>query len=208
VTGGDWRALIDAYLDGRLSAEAFARRFVESRRGSRGQAVPHAIQDLLVTVEAFEADVLEAQEEGAVSDDELRNAAQRARANLSEEPPVAPHTFDRTRAREEMRRFQVHTAGCAGVGCFIAALWVALCVLQIYYVSEWIAANTPFGTWPSAVIGFVLAFVPVIGNVLAFLGATQEGWEAWLAAIVFFAAPAATILSGWSRYRRYGPPRG
>jgi hypothetical protein len=200
VTAGDWRALIDAYLDGRLSAEAFARRFVESWRASSGQPVPHAIQDLYVTVEAFEAQVLDAGEEGAVSDDELRSAAQRARANLNEEAPVSPHTFDRTRARDDMRRFQVQMSGCAGV--------VALCVLQIYYVSEWIAANTPFGTWPSAVIGFVLAFVPVIGNVLAFLGATREGWETWIAAIVFFAAPAATLLSGWSRYRRYGPPRG
>lgn len=201
----DWRALIDAYLDGRLSAEAFARRFIESWRAARGEAVPHAIQDLLVTVESFEADVLNAGEEGAVSDDELRNAVQRARANLSEEAQVEPHTFDRTRAREDMRRFKLQMTGCAGVGCVIAVIWVALCVLQIYYVSEWIQESFGWGAWPSAVAGFVLAFVPIIGNVLAFLGATQEGWETWIAAIVFFAAPAATLFSGWSRWRRYGP---
>jgi hypothetical protein len=208
VTAGDWRALIDAYLDGRLSAEAFARRFVESWRASRGQPVSHAIQDLLVTVEAFEADVLEAQEEGAVSDDELRNAAQRARANLNEETPVSPHTFDRTRARDDMRRFQVQMSGCAGAGCIIALIWVALCVLQINFVIEWIHANWIDNVWLSALIGFFLAFVPIVGNVLAFLGATAAGWPMWIAAIIFFAAPAATILSGWSRYRRYGPPRG
>jgi hypothetical protein len=210
VSPGDWRALIDAYLDGRLSAEAFARRFTDSWRTARDarEPVPHAVQELLVTVESFESDVLDAGEEGAVSDDELRNAAQRARANLSDEAPVSPHTFDRTRAREEMRRFQLNMSGCAGIGCFLAALWVALCILQIYYVSEWIQEALGWGAWPSAVVGFILAFVPIIGNVLAFLGATQEGWETWIAAVVFFAAPAATIISGWSRYRRYGPPRG
>lgn len=205
MSPGDWRALIDAYLDGRLSAEAFARRFIESWRGAQGQAVPHAIRDLLVTVEAFDADVQDAQEEGAVNDDELRNAAQRASANLSEEVSVAPHTFDRTRAREDMRRFQVQMRGCAGAGCIIALIWIALCVLQINYVVDWVHNNLIDNVWFAAVIGFFLAFVPFVGNVLAFLGATQQGWEAWIAAIVFFAAPAATLISGWSRWRQYGP---
>jgi len=205
MTGADWRALVEAYLDGRLSAEAFARRFVEAWRASGGRA-PAAIRALQSTVEAFEADVLEAQEDGVVNDDELRQASQRALANLSEdEPTVAPHTFDRTRAREDVRRFQMQMTGCAGAGCIIALIWVALCVLQIYFVSEWIQVSFEWGAWPSAVLGFILAFVPVIGNVLAFLGATQEGWPEWLAAIIFFAAPAATILSGWTRWRRQGP---
>ena len=204
MTPGDWRALIEAYLDGRLSAEAFMRRFVDGWRTS-GAAIPRAIAAMQTTVEAFEADVLSAGEEGAVSDDELRQAAQRALAGLSEEPTVAPHTFDRTRAREDMRRFQVQMSGCAGAGCVIALIWVGLCLLQIYYVSEWIQAALGWGAWPSAVVGFILAFVPIIGNVLAFLGATQEGWETWIAAIVFFAAPAVTLLSGWSRYSRFGP---
>jgi hypothetical protein len=78
-------------------------------------------------------------------------------------------------------------------------------VLQIYFVSEWIQTAFDWGAWPSAVAGFILAFVPIIGNVLAFLGATQEGWPGWLAAIVFFAAPALTFFSGWSRWRRPGP---
>ena len=125
MTPADWRALIEAYLDGRLSAEAFMRRFVDGWRASGGVG-PRAITAMQATVEAFEADVLEAGEEGAVSDDELRQAAERALANLGEEPPVAPHTFDRTRAREDMRRFQVQMRGCAGLGCVIALIWVAL----------------------------------------------------------------------------------
>ena len=203
MNAADWRALLEAYLDGRLSAEAFMRRFVEAWRTSAPSAPP-AVRSLQTHVEAFEASVLEAGEEGAVGDDELRQAAERALGNLDEEPAVAPHTFDRARAREDLRRFQFQATGCAGVGCLIALAWVGLCVLQINYVI--VQLQSVFGAGApviSAVLGFALAFVPVVGNVLAFLGATQSGWPAWLAAIVFFAAPAVTILSGWSRWRSY-----
>ncbi|MFN3466037.1 MAG: hypothetical protein ACK4X1_18375, partial [Terricaulis sp.] len=61
MSPSDWRALIEAYLDGRLSAEAFMRRFVDGWRASGG-AVPRAIAAMQTTVEAFEADVLEAGE--------------------------------------------------------------------------------------------------------------------------------------------------
>ncbi|GIK47610.1 MAG: hypothetical protein BroJett013_03070 [Alphaproteobacteria bacterium] len=203
MNAAEWRALIEAYLDGRLSAEAFMRRFIDAWRVSGG-AVPRAVAAMQAHVEAFEAQVAEVREEGAVSDDELRQAAQRALYNLGEEPAVSAHTFDRTRAREDMRRFQVHVSRIAGIGCLIALAWFALCILQIYYVSEWIQQSLGWGAWPSAVVGFILAFVPIVGNLLAFLGATQEGWATWAAAIVFFAAPAATFLSGWSRWRRPG----
>src|SRR5262245_21775050 len=155
MTPGDWRALIEAYLDGRLSAEAFMRRFVDAWRSST-DAIPRAIAALQPHVEAFEAQVLAAQEESAVSDDELRQAAQRAHANLSEEPAVAPHTFDRTRAREDMRRFQIQVHGCAGAGCVIAAIWVALCLLQIVFVSDYVQHELGWSAWPSAFVGFFL----------------------------------------------------
>ena len=204
MTPADWRSLIEAYLDGRLSAEAFMRRFVEG--WTAGAPLPDAIVRLQVAVEAYEALVREAGEEGVVEDDDLRLASQRALAGLSEEGAArfTPHTFDRTRAREEMRRFEVRMTGCAGVGCAVVLVWIGLCLLQIYFVSEWVQREFEWGAWPSAVAGFVLAFVPIVGNVLAFLGATHQGWPGWLAAIVFFAAPAATILSGWARWRRPG----
>jgi hypothetical protein len=204
MTAGDWRALIEAYLDGRLSAEAFMRRFIEA--WTAGGPLPRAIVELQVAVEGFEAQVSDRREEGAVNDDDLQQAARRALSALAEEqaPTVEPHTFDRTRAREEMRRFQVRLTGCAGVGCTLVLIWIGLCTLQIYFVSEWVQREFEWGAWPSAVAGFILAFVPVVGNVLAYLGATHAGWPQWLAAIVFFAAPAATILSGWSRWRRQG----
>lgn len=203
MSGADWRALIEAYLDGRLSAEAFMRRFMDAWRAG-GERPPHAVEALQANVEAFEADVIDAGEEGAVSDDELRQAAQRALSLLNEEPPASPHTFDRTRAREDIRRFSFQATGCLGIGCVIALVWVALCVLQINYVI--VELQIVFGTGApiiAFVAGLVLAFVPIIGNVLAFLGATHEGWPAWIAAIVFFAAPAVTIMSGWTRWRRY-----
>ncbi|MBL8536050.1 MAG: hypothetical protein JNM59_01460 [Hyphomonadaceae bacterium] len=204
MTPADWRALIEAYLDGRLSAEAFVRRFIEG--WTAGAPLPRAIADLQVVVEQFEARVRDAGEEGAVEDDDLRQAAQRARALLQEEPAVAPHTFDRTRAREDMRRFQVQMTGCAGVGCLLALIWVGLSLLQVFFVIEWVQRNFEWPALFSTIGGFVLAFVPVIGNVLAFLGATEFWhWPTWVAAIVFFAAPAATLISGWTRWRRFGP---
>ncbi|GAN00564.1 hypothetical protein U91I_04230 [alpha proteobacterium U9-1i] len=204
MTPADWRALLDAYLDGRLSAEAFMRRFLEAWRV--GAARPRAIIALHVAVEAFEADVLNAGEDGAVNDDDLRQTAMRARAGLiEEESSYAPsaQTFDRVRAREEMRRFSISAQRIVGVGCLIALVWVGLCLLQITFVSEWIQHNFGWSAWPSAFVGFFLAFVPIVGNLLAFLDATEvRDWPVWLAALVFFAAPALTLLSGWSRWRR------
>lgn len=208
MTSAEWRALLEAYLDGRISAEAFMRRFVDAWRAANGR-VPGAIAGMQATVEAFEAEVADAREEGVINDDELRQAAQSALYNLADEPTIAPQTFDRTRAREEMRRMQIQVRGCAGVGCLIALVWVALCILQITFVSDWIQHSFGWSAWPSAVVGFFLAFVPIVGNLLAFLAATElRDWPTWLAAVVFFAAPAATLLSGWTRWRRQGPPRG
>lgn len=204
MTVADWRALLEAYLDGRLSAEAFMRRFIEGWQA--GAPLPRAIGELQVAVEQFEAQVSEAREEGVVDDDALRQAVQRALASLNEEgagPGVAPHTFDRTRAREDMRRFQVRMTGCAGVGCLLVLVWLSLSFLQVFFVIEWVQRNFEWPALFSTVGGFVLAFVPVIGNVLAFLGATEiYDWPRWIAAIVFFAAPALTLFSGWSRWRR------
>jgi anti-sigma factor RsiW len=203
MTVADWRALIEAYLDGRLSAEAFMRRFMEAWREEDGRPA-RPVADLQVHVEAFEAQVTEALEDGVVNDDEMRRAAQSALAELADDPRPSPQTFDRTRAREDMRRFTFQMTGCAGAGCIIAAIWVVLCLLQITFVSEYVQHETGLPAWPAAVVGFFLAFVPIVGNLLAFIDATEiRHWSTWLAAIVFFAAPAATILSGWSRWRRY-----
>jgi hypothetical protein len=204
MTPADWRALIEAYLDGRLSAEAFMRRFMDAWRQDR-QRVPRPIADLQVHAEAFEADVLAAEEDGRVNDDEMRRAAQNALRELRDDAPVQPQTFDRTRARDDMRRIHFQVGGCAGAGCVIAVIWIALCLLQITFVSEYVQHTLGMSAWPSAFVGFFLAFTPLVGNVLAFLDATQiRHWHWLMAALVFFAAPAVTMFSGWSRWRRYG----
>ena len=103
-----------------------------------------------------------------------------------------------------MNRFTMRVSGCAGFGCVIALAWVALCLLQIVYVSEYVQHTLEMSAWPSAFVGFFLAFVPIIGNLLAFLDATQiRHWAPFWAALVFFAAPAATMISGWMRWRRF-----
>ena len=206
MNAADWRALIEAYLDGRLSAEAFMRRFMEGWNTS-GVRPPRAIADLQVHVEAFEADVTAALEDAQVNDDEMRRAAQNALGELRDDdgpPRPQAQTFDRARAREDVRRFGFQMSGCAGMGCVIALAWLALCLLQINFVSDYVQQTLHLSAWPSAFLGFFLAFVPIVGNLLAFLDATQfRGWATWVAAVVFFAAPFVTMLSGWSRWRRY-----
>lgn len=206
MNAADWRALIEAYLDGRLSAEAFMRRFMEGWNAG-GARPPRAIAALQVHVEAFEADVTAALEDAQVNDDEMRRAAQNALGELGDDDgPARPQaqTFDRARAREDVRRFGFQMSGCAGIGCVIAIAWLALCLLQINFVSDYVQQTLHLSAWPSAFVGFFLAFVPIVGNLLAFLDATQfRGWATWVAAIVFFAAPFVTMLSGWSRWRRY-----
>jgi hypothetical protein len=205
MTSSEWRALIEAYLDGRLSADAFTRRFLEASRTAqeRIQSIPSAIEGLRYVVEAYDAGA--APGDPLKSDEtELRRACEAALMGLSQ-GGGAPRTFDRARAREDMRRFTIQMTGCAGMGCAIAFLWLALCLLQIFAVSDQIQAVLDWPAAPATFAGIVLAFIPIIGNALAFFGAKDQwGWDIWLAALVFFAAPAATLFSGWSRWRRYG----
>lgn len=204
MTSAEWRALIEAYLEGRLSAEAFARRFLEAWKACRDrvQAVPQAIDQLFYVVEAFDASAA-AGDPGAAGEQELRIACEQTLGAMQQGAPS--RTFDRARAHEDMRRFTIQMTGCAGLGCAIALAWFGLCLLQIFAVSDQIQAFLDWPAAPATFAGIILAFVPIVGNALAFFGAKDQwGWDLWIAALVFFAAPAATFLSGWSRWRRYG----
>jgi hypothetical protein len=112
-------------------------------------------------------------------------------------------TYDRARAREEMRRFQVDVRRLVGFGCAIVLAWIALWIVQIFAVIDQV--NVMFDLHPllTTAVGVVLAFIPVIGNILAYLAATEIWhWWPWAAALVFFAAPAVTLASAWMRWMR------
>ncbi|MES1156721.1 MAG: colicin immunity domain-containing protein [Alphaproteobacteria bacterium] len=203
MTIADWRALIEAYLDARISAEAFSRRFMEAERAARthSEPLPRGITEMRDAVEAFAAE--SDGREGDVNDDEMRFAARRALNGLGADAPARGFAYA-TGDSPNFHVFRVNSSGCAGVGCLLGLAWIGLCLLQIYYVGEAIQHAFGWGAFPSALLGVVLAFVPIAGNLLAFAGATLHGWPTWLAAIVFFAAPALTLISGWMRWRRGG----
>ncbi|MBL8549297.1 MAG: hypothetical protein JNJ73_04885 [Hyphomonadaceae bacterium] len=208
MSQSEWIALLEAFLENRLSAEAFERRFLEAWRAQRDAVVepfPPAIDTLFYVVEAFSTEQTNRNSYDA-DETELRQAARTALRELREaagaQTAAPTRTYDRARAREDVRRFSIEVRRIAGFGCVIALAWLAVTVLQIYYVSEFIQRELHWGAWPSSIVGFVLAFVPVVGNVLAFFGATGAAnpWPAWLAALVFFAAPALALFSGWRRF--------
>ena len=58
MTPAQWRELIDAYVSGRISADAFKRRFTEAFEGAVASRAPTPapVQDLAYTVEAYAGD--------------------------------------------------------------------------------------------------------------------------------------------------------
>jgi hypothetical protein len=194
---------LEALVARRIGPDAFQRRFLEAWRAERAARAPvsPAIEALAELVEAYDPD-FESRAANSPDEAELEQAARRALRELAEEGAPA-RTFDRARAREELRRFQFQMRQVVGYGCLIAFAWLALCALQVFAVSDQIQSVLGWPAVGATIVGFVLAFVPFIGNALAFFGAKDVwAWPAWLAAIVFFAAPAATLLSDWARWGR------
>ncbi len=206
MTFADWRALLEAFVDGRIGPDAFQRRFMEGWRAdsASGAGSPRAIEALVDVVQAYQPD-FEIRKDGDSDEQELEDAARRALRNLTEEGALSSgaRTYDRARTREDIRRFQIQMNQLVGFGCLIALVWVGLCALQVFAVSDQIQSMLHWPAAPATFAGVVLAFVPVIGNVLAFFGATDVWhWNPWAAGAIFFAAPAATIFSGWMRWWR------
>ncbi|MBI1251742.1 MAG: hypothetical protein GC189_09750 [Alphaproteobacteria bacterium] len=192
----DWRALIAAYLDGRLSGAAFQRRFLEAWSADRetDAPAPRAISHLFLVVEGYDGG----------DDATLRAAAEDALSDLESSEGAPERLYDRFRTREDLRRFTFRMQGCLGLGCLIALAWLALVALQVFAVSDQIQSVLDWSAAPATFVGLFLAFVPVVGNVLAFFGAKDVwDWNPWIAGLVFFAAPAATMISGWMRWRAF-----
>ena len=217
----DWRALITAYLEGRLSAATFVKRFAEAFDIVVKQRIPvhPRIQDLYFIVEAYGGDPM-GRGHDVTDDKDLRAAAAAALAILpAPEPEMAPAGVEPPYAepsreprieirvddlRKEHRRAAFTLGAFGAAGCLVVLAWLALGVMQFFAASAQIDALLGWGPAPSAILGLIVAFTPIAGSVTAFFGAKDVwDWPLWVAALVFLAAPALTMIGGFDRWRRW-----
>lgn len=212
MTPLEWRALVDAYVGGRLSADTFKRRYVEAFEAAIAAraSVPRAVQELYFTVEAYGGDPM-GRGHDVADDAAMAEAARRALGQLATEPALAqdPRIDEDDRAEayrtaEARARRAAFTVGAVGAaGCLVMVAWLAIVALQFFAASAQVQAVTAWGPGPSAVLGFIVAVIPILGSVTAFFGAKDVwDWHWGLAALVFFAFPAATYIGGWRQWAR------
>jgi hypothetical protein len=203
MSPAQWRELIDAYASGRLSADAFKRRFGEAFEAAVAARAPTpaAVQELAYTVEAYAGDPT-ARGHDVADDEDLQRAARKALAHLpidaeagATAPAITPEELAQAHAR--MRGAAIGFGAVGAMGCAILALWLIIGALQFFAVAAQIQSVTDWGPAPSTIIAIPLAFVPVVGSVIAFFGAKDVwDWEPWLAALAFLALPLASLLGG------------
>jgi hypothetical protein len=199
MTPAAWGELIEAYVAGRLSADAFKRRFDEAYAAAVAARAPTpaAVQELAYTVEAYAGDPT-ARGHDVADDGDLMRAARRALSALPAgvAPPVG--TADELEAaRARMRGAAIGFGAVGAAGCIAALAWLTICVLQFFAVAAQIQSVTDWGPAPSTLVSIPLAFIPVVGSVIAFFGAKDVwAWEPWLAAVVFLALPVASLIGG------------
>jgi hypothetical protein len=217
MTADEWRALVEAYVEGRISADAFKRRFMEAFKAAavaRG-AVPAPIQELAYVVDAYAGDPT-ARGHDVTDDAQLMAAARTALARMPVREAAGaaaagapmPPRMDTEQARAEVRR-AAFTLGAFGLGgCLVMLAWLTIAVLQLFAVSAQVQSELGWGPAPSTLVGLLLAFIPLLGGLVAYFGATDVwGWSNLVAGLVFFAFPIATMVSGWwtlGRRRRAG----
>lgn len=204
MTPAQWRELIDAYASGRISADAFKRRFVEAFQTAVAQRAPTPapVQELAYTVEAYAGDPT-ARGHDVADDEDLQRAARRALSLLPTEAgagpgaPTAPTAEDIEAARARLRGAAFQFGALGAAGCLVAALWLAIGVLQFFAVAAQIQHVLGWGPAPSTIVAIPAAFTPVVGSVVAFFGAKDVWhWQPWLAALAFLAVPLASLLGG------------
>jgi hypothetical protein len=224
VIASVWQPILDAFLEGRMSASTFCRRFTEAFDDvvARGQAVPSGIQALHFVVDAYAGDPT-ARGNDVADDEDLRAAAIKARAEFAPADAQSPGdsgpqtqtapgpdaTYSAAEAEqvaqvEEAIRTHVRTAGMfAGVGCAIMIAFLAVCVMQFFAVSAQVQSALGWGPAPSTIAGLVLAVIPIVGSVIAFFGAKDVwNWSPFLAAIVFLTLPILVQGSAFMRWLR------
>jgi hypothetical protein len=155
-------------------------------------------------VEAYAGDPM-ARGHDVADDEDLQRAARKALSFLpADAATTAPagggyaipaEDIEAAQARMRGAAISIGTVGFAG--CAVALLWLAIGVLQFFAVAAQIQGVTDWGPAPSTLIAIPLAFIPIVGSVIAFFGAKDVwGWEPWLAALAFLAIPLASLLGG------------
>jgi hypothetical protein len=231
MTPAQWAELIESYVSGRLSADSFKRRFNEAftAAAQRRLIVPASVQELAYVVDAYAGDPT-ARGHDVSDDEDLLAAAQAALNELgwreradAEPAPAAPpprdagvggeiriEGLDREKMQQEARRV-VFTFGAVGAaGCLLALLYVGIGVLQLFAVADQIQRVTDLGPVVATIGGLLLAFIPIVGGVIAYFGATDGwGWPNLVAGLVFFAFPISLLAIGyWQRRTMFsGRPR-
>jgi hypothetical protein len=209
---GQWRELIESYVAGRLSADSFKRRFLESFSASR--LVPQAIQDLYFTVDAYAGDPM-GRGHDVADDAALMVAARRALLRLAPNPEAGlgpgPSMDGQPRTAGPRGPLQAPPGIAAGLGlgCLLIGAWLAIGILQVFAIAAQVNSVMRLGEVLSTVAAFVLTFVPIVGSVIAFFGAKDVWqWSPWAAGAVFLLLPiTAQTLSILSWRRRRIPPR-
>jgi hypothetical protein len=84
--------------------------------------------------------------------------------------------------------------------------WVLVAFVKMYAVAAYLGAAARMDEGLAFVAGFLLSLVPVLGGVLAFLGAAEVWDWAWpIAAVLFLVGPLTTavaVLAGRGRAGR------
>jgi hypothetical protein len=213
MTPAQWAELIESYVAGRLSADSFKRRFTEAfgaAVAARARA-PAGVQELAYVVEAYAGDPT-ARGHDVSDDHDMRGAAIAALRDLGAfaEGPGAAHTPPPPRedvriesidpeALRRQARTTAYTVGAIGAaGCGLALLYIGIGIVQLFAVAEQIQRVTDWGPVVATLGGFLLAFIPVVGGVIAYFGATDGwGWSNLVAGLVFFAFPITILLIGF-----------
>jgi hypothetical protein len=232
VTPAQWTELIDSYVSGRLSADSFKRRFTEAftLAVQRRLSVPAGVQDLAYVVEAYAGDPT-ARGHDVADDDDLRRAALGALRDLGwretpEQPTASPfppppasppapppredgvrgeiriESIDPEAMRQQARRMTFTFGAIGAAGCLLALLYVGIGVLQLFAVADQIQRVTDLGPVVATIGGLLLAFIPIVGGLIAYFGATDGwGWPNLVAGLVFFAFPLAIFTIGFLQRR-------
>lgn len=218
MTAADWQALLAAFLEGRLSADTFVRRFAEGWQQNRasGRTNPDAINRLAYVVETYEPDPAQ-RSPRSTDETQLRTEAQLALVELTrgdqsdlnfedlKAERIDPNRIeiDLRAAEGEVRAGMQRLYTSAAFGCLAALCWLGLAVAQFFAASAQVQSFLNWGPAPSTLLGLLAAVTPVVGGVVAFFGAKDVwGLSPWLAAGLFLVLPLVSFGFGYVMQQR------